>query len=84
MMAIIRFSNHALDQLRERNISRAAVVRSVQRLRHVTHESRHRFRTATPITRSDKRYALVVVFERTKAETVIVTAFYSSKINKYL
>ena len=82
-MSSVRFSKHARDQLRERNISEREVKSCIIDPDKVVVQDMIRFRAVRRINRGGRAYALIVVYDKGK-EIEVVTAFYSSKIKKYL
>ena len=83
-MMPITFTKHAQYQLRERNISPAAVRRCVTRPDKVILQHRNRFRAVKEVKKIRWSGLLVVVYEQRQDIVEVVTAFYTSKVEKYL
>lgn len=80
----ITFSQHALYQLHERNLTTREVENALHKPdRHIPQTFR-RWRAVRIVTRQRKRYCLVVIYDRTNSHAEIVTAFLTSKLTKYL
>lgn len=80
----IAFSDHALRQLQERNLSKASVEKTVREPLKVIEQSPRRFRALRPIRKDSKRYLLVVIYDVKNSAKEIVTAFITGKFEKYL
>lgn len=79
------FSDHALFQVKERNILPEDVLECVARPDKVVRQTTVRFRTIKLFKKSKKRYILIVIYDKQEYnKTIIVTAFISSKIKKYI
>ena len=77
----IRFIAHALYQLTERGISKKEVEVTVSDPEKVFRQSSGRM---CAVRHRDSKYLLVVIYEIRQAQVVVVTAFITSKVNKYL
>ena len=80
----IHFSQHALLQIQERNLAHADIIRTVQRPFQKRQQSKKRYQAIRVVLREQKRYLLVVIYDQKTSSREIVTAFYSSKLHKYL
>lgn len=80
----IHFTDHAEYQLKERNISRADVERTVRKPDKTLKQSSDRIRAVRKFKKRGKLYALVAVYEIRKQRIEIVTIFLTSKVKKYL
>lgn len=78
------FSEHALRQLMERNLSRAEVSLTVRRPQKVVRQASGRFQALRVLYRQSKRYLLIVIYEKEDARARIITAFLTTKSKKYL
>jgi hypothetical protein len=78
------FSSHARWQLIERKISEREVLEAIGEPDNVTRQPNGRFQTLKIKERKGKEYLLIVIYEETLLVREIVTAFYTSKIKKYL
>lgn len=84
MLMRISFSNHALWQLKERNLTRIQIIAAIRSSGKVTKQAENRFRAVKKLQKLRKKNLLVVVYDRYNSNIEIVTAFITSKINKYL
>lgn len=80
----IVWSDHALRQVHERNLSKAAIEQAVRNPDRLIRQSPRRYLATRTIRRNGKKYLLVVVFDARGERTELVTAFITSKITKYL
>lgn len=80
----IRFSNHAEEQIRERNLSRALIIQTVQRPDKVVKQLNNRYRAQKLPRSRGKKYLLIVIYDVISDTQDIVTAFITSKLKKYL
>jgi hypothetical protein len=82
--AAISFSRHARDQLIERHISEQAVRRCIEIPDNILTQPSGRIRVLKKFSKSGKVYALIVVYENIRASRRVITAFVTSKVEKYL
>ena len=80
----VTFSKHAMQQLQERNLSRAEVSLTVRRPQKIIEQVSGRFQAVRALYRQGKRYLLVVVYEKNNAHATVVTAFLTTKFKKFL
>ena len=80
----IIFSKHALYQLKEREISKEEVILALLNPDKIISQIDQRFKALKIVKRKRKKFLLVVVFEKTNSKKIIITAFLTSKIKKYL
>ena len=80
----IRFSDHALLQLKERRIARSVVLGILEHPDRIEPQAKNRFRALKHATFQGKLYLYVVIYDETLDERVVVTAFRTSKVDKYL
>mgnify|MGYP001602231423 FL=1 len=78
------FSNHALEQIKERNLSRDKVKEIVRKPDKIIQQSYVRFRAIRLLRRRKKSYLMIVVYDEKNSTKEIITAFITSKIRKYL
>ena len=83
-MVKIVFSAHAKLQLAERRISQREVLETIRKPDHITRQLNNRLQAVRGRERKGKEYLLVVIYDETQSVQEIVTAFYTSKIKKYL
>ena len=84
MHLVVAFSDHARYQLKERHISQREVTGVVHNPDKIIQQSPYRFRAFKIITKQQTPYLLVVIYDHVNSSIEIVTAFYTSKIKKYL
>lgn len=80
----IIFSNHAINQMEERNISRIRALEAVGNPDKIIGQLNKRIRAIKLLKIHEKDYLLIVIFEKTELEIKIITTFITSKISKYL
>lgn len=78
------FSDHALIQMKERHLQKMEIMTAVKEPKKMILQSHHRFRATGMTLRNGKWYALIVIYESIDNCKIVVTAFLSSKPNKYL
>ena len=83
-MAEIVFSPHAQLQLTERNISEGEILEVMGNPIKVARQPNGRFQALKMRELEGRKYLLTVVYEEVGPVQEIVTAFYTSKIHKYL
>ncbi|MBI5220911.1 MAG: DUF4258 domain-containing protein [Candidatus Liptonbacteria bacterium] len=79
----ISFSTHALYQIQERKISREEVAHAIRHPVRITHQLSYRTRIVAPFPKNPKQ-VMIVIYEIQPRGIVVVTAFRTSKIKKYL
>jgi uncharacterized DUF497 family protein len=81
----IVFSGHAKQQMQERNLTEIPIRLVIQQPQTLHRQSKDRFRAVGYLPGSRKGYVLIVVYDVISGNRMeVVTAFVSSKINKYL
>lgn len=80
----IVFSDHAIRQLRERKLSKRTVARTVTHPEKLIQQSPTRYRAVRTLTSRDRRFLLVVIYDRENSAREVVTAFLTTKFHKYL
>ncbi|MEK7586695.1 MAG: DUF4258 domain-containing protein [Patescibacteria group bacterium] len=83
-MVKIIFSPHAKLQLVERKISEREVIETINKPTKVIQQLNRRFQAIKIKVRNEKKYLLVVIYDEALLTKEVVTAFYTSKIKKYL
>ena len=83
-MVKIIFSSHAKLQLVERKISEREVLETIDKPDNIVRQPNGRFQVLKIKEENGKKYLLIVIYEETLLVKEIVTAFYTSKIKKYL
>ena len=84
MPQTISFSGHAQYQLKERHIAQHEVIEIVRNPDKIIQQSSSRFCVFKITAKQEKTYLLVVIYDHANSSIEIVTAFYTSKIKKYL
>lgn len=80
----IVFSRHCRAQMQERNISEKQILDCLKKPDKISFQSDGRLRVIKKVLRLKKVYLIIVVFEQLPERKEIITAFYTSKLNKYL
>lgn len=81
----IVFSEHARQQMRERNLKESPIREVIQHPQSCTAQSKNRFRVVGFVSGSRKRHILIVVYDVILGRRMeVITAFVTSKVNKYL
>lgn len=83
-MKRVSFSEHALFQMHERNLTRQTTLDTLANPDKRYRQSSGRFVTVKRIVRNRKTYGVVVISEETLTASHIITIFITSKIRKYL
>ena len=81
-MRQIEFSDHALNQMRERDISREFIKETINHPDKIISQSQ-RTKALKFFANKDKEYLYVVIYENTAGISKVITAFITSKIKKY-
>jgi len=80
----IIFTKHFLSRARERNINSNLVSRCILKPDLLISTPPNRYRSVNYFKKDNRQYLLVVIFDRVDNNIVVVTAFITSKIDKYL
>jgi hypothetical protein len=80
----ISFIPHALEQMRDRRIPRQEAEKTILAPDRVTTQLNGRTRAVRRVIYRGKPYVLVVAYDRQDGMIEVVTAFRSSKVEKYL
>lgn len=80
----IIFSRHAIYQIKERNIDEEQIFLAVFKPDKLIYCPDGKIQFLKRIRRSGKTYLLIVVCKKINSSIKIITAFITSKINKYL
>ncbi len=83
-MVNVVFTSHAIQQLKERKISKVFVLVSIKRADVVRRQSDGRFQYIKLFKEKQKTFLLVVIVEKSLRELSVVTVFKTSKIKKYI
>lgn len=82
-MKRVSFSEHALSQMREREIGREIITRTLAFPDHRHRQLSGRMLALRRIVQMGKLYAIIVIYEDAK-EYRVITVFITSKVKKYL
>ncbi len=80
----IVFTEYTRRQLEERALPEREIRKTLQNPEKTMRQPDGRYRAVHRINRVSRRYVLVVVYEKQQTDARVVTAFLTSKINKYL
>ena len=81
----ILFSDHALLQIKKRNIPPEDIIDCIAHPDKIIQQTTVRFRSIRLFKKNKKCYVLIAIYDKQeRAHTIIVTAFISSKIKKYI
>lgn len=80
----IDFSEHAKNQMTERNISEDEIISAIIYPDKIIKQTLDKFQAAKLINKSGKRYLLIVVHRKINSSKKVITAFLTTKIKKYL
>lgn len=83
-MLKITFSDHAIYQMRERNIKEKLIKLALDKPDKITLQFNFRKRAYKRFKYRHKNYLLIVVYEEQSSNKKVITAFVTSKTNKYL
>jgi len=81
---MVILSGHAINQAKERKISPKKIVSAIENPTKVLSQGDNRYKAVKLTRRRNKKYLLVVVYDAIDSVKEVVTAFVTSKINKYL
>ena len=79
----IEFSNHALRQIEARNISQEIILSVIQQPDHTVKQDQSTTIFTKLIDECEKRYLYRVFVNTAKKPSLIITAYKTSKIDKY-
>ena len=80
----IVFSQHALLQITERNLSESEVISAVRKPDKTILQNGQKIQVVKITKKNGKKYLMVVIYRKTNNTKIIITVFLTSKINKYL
>jgi len=81
---MVVYSQHALNQMRERDISKREISFILNKPDGLVEQSSGKFQAVKLVIKNSRPFLLVVIYRQTDAGYRIITAFLTSKINKYL
>jgi len=80
----IVFSKHARNQMIERNISEDEIISAILNPDKTVPQSQNKFRSIKSMKEGGKKYLIVVIHRQINSTRKVITAFLTTKINKYL
>lgn len=80
----VRFTDHAILQMTERNLTQSEVESAVIHPDKIIRQLPRRYRAIKQIAKKNKRYLLIVICEPIENTVNVVTAFLATKFKKYL
>lgn len=84
MLPKIIFSRHAIYQIKDRNIDETEIFEAITNPDQVNRYSDGKLRSVKEVKRNNKVFLLIVIHKPANLSVKIITAFLTSKINKYL
>lgn len=83
-MLKITFSDHAIYQMKERNLKEKLIKSALRNPDKTVLQFNFRKRAYRRFKYRHKNYLLIVIYEEQSSNKKIITAFVTSKTNKYL
>ncbi len=80
----IIFSKHALYQIAERSLSKNEIISTISKPDKIIPQNNHKFKAVRRLKKNNKQYLLVVIYRKINSISKVITAFLTSKVNKYL
>lgn len=80
----IVFSQHARNQMMERNISEDEIILTVSNPDKIIEQPQGKFRAIRLIKKNGKKYLIIVIYHQTNSIKMVITAFLTTKFKKYL
>jgi hypothetical protein len=80
----IKFSAHALFQMREREISQKEVEKIIKKPEKIFKRSKYRYIVQGKIKFDGRLFLLRVIYDKINEDKEIVTVYRTSKLRKYL
>lgn len=78
------FSDHARKQLTERKIAETEVLQAIKQPHKVIRQDARRYLAIRISRKNTRQHLLIVVYDNKDSVKEVVTAFITSKIEKYL
>jgi len=80
----IVFSEHARNQMLERNISKEEIISTIANPEKIIKQAQKKFRAVKLIKKNDEKYLIMVIYRQTNSAKKVITAFLTTKFKKYL
>jgi len=80
----IVFSEHARNQMLERNISKEEIISTIANPEKIIKQAQKKFQTIKLIKKNDEKYLIMVIYRQTNSAKKVITAFLTTKFKKYL
>ena len=80
----IVFSEHARNQMLERNISKEEIISTITNPEKIIKQAQKKFQTIKLIKKNDEKYLIMVIYRQTNSAKKVITAFLTTKFKKYL
>jgi len=80
----IAFSKHARYQMLERNISEKEIILTLSNPDKIISQPRSKFQAVKLLKKAGKKYLMVVIYRKINSIKKVITAFLTTKIEKYL
>lgn len=80
----IVFSEHARNQMLERNISKEEIISTIANPEKIIKQASKKFQTIKLIKKNDEKYLIMVIYRQTNSAKKVITAFLTTKFKKYL
>ena len=84
MIPQIIFSRHAIYQIKERKIDETEILLAITKPDKTIRCPENKLQAIKKIKRNNKIFLLIVIYKPINSSVKIITAFLTSKINKYL
>ena len=78
------FSEHARNQMLERNISKEEIISTITNPDKIIKQASKKFRAVKLIKKNDEKYLIMVIYRQTNSAKKVITAFLTTKFKKYL
>jgi hypothetical protein len=80
----IVLSEHARNQMLERNISKREIISTIINPDKIIKQTQNKFQAVRLIKKNGKEYLIVVIYRLSNSAQKVITAFLTTKIKKYL
>ena len=80
----IVFSEHARNQMTERNIVNDEIASALSKPDKVIKQTQNKFQAVKIVKKNGKKYLIVVIYRQINSAKNVITAFLTTKIKKYL
>lgn len=80
----IVFSEHAKNQILERNILEGEIISTITNPDKIIKQTQGKFQVVKLIKKTGKKYLIVIIYHQANSTKKVITAFLTTKINKYL